>query len=273
MFLMMALLVAPAMATVTISLEQVEDECALNLVATADGADTVDGAGLKSLVAGLALNVSVGAGETIDSVINFLGSGVSTAAAPGYGIYMGNIMFVVTDPDGIPDNGDETTDIDQVGSPVAPASAPDVPGQLPGESCVLEFAGLFDVGVPADAPEAVTVLAKINVSDGATVTVSEEGATRGGIVNIGGAAPSGVVMPAPTQADCGPPVPDCWKCPCFEWGDPNCDDLISATDVQRLVGCWGKPYDPCCDFNKDGIVSAQDVQILVASWGSACPEQ
>ncbi|MCD6393881.1 MAG: hypothetical protein J7M40_10275 [Planctomycetes bacterium] len=275
MFLMMALLVAPAMAAVTISLVDVPGECAVDLVVTADGADTfVDTDTVtNSLVAGIALNVSVGAGEEITSVTGFMDSGESVDGAEGYGIYMGTITFLVTDPDGIPDSGDEITTIDAVGTPVAPASAPDAPGQLPGESCVLEFAALYDVGNTGNAPDSVnaplaeTTLCRINLSGDATVTVTEEIATRGGIVNIGGTAPSSVVMPAPTMVSCGPP---CWTS-CQPFGDANSDGLISALDVQVLLGAWGQAYDPCVDFNRDGLVSALDVQVLLGTWGGTCP--
>ena len=254
MFLMMALLVAPAMAAVEITLVEVEGECAVDLVITATGDDAVAG---KSLVAGIAVTVSVEAGEEITSVTNYMETGVSEAGALGYGIYMGTITFTGGDPEAI----------DQVGTPVAPDTAPDAPGQLPGESCVLEFGGLYDVANPDDAPDAVTTLARINLAGAATVTVTEEIATRGGIVNIGGDAPSGVTMPDPTAVSCGPA---CWNYPCYPYGDANGDNLISALDVKVLLDAWGG-YDPCADFNKDEIVSALDVKVLLDNWGTLCP--
>ena len=203
MFLMVALLVVPAMAAVEITLVEVPGETAVDIVITATGDDTVGGLDAKSLVAGIALNVSVEAGEVITSVTNYMTTGVSVdgVGTKGYGIYMGTITFTGGDPE----------DIDDTGTPVAPPTAPDAPGELPGESCVLEFGGLFDVANALDAPDAVTTLARINVVAPATVTVTEEIPTRGGIVNIGGAAPSGVIMPPPTlieDDDCYAGQPD-----------------------------------------------------------------
>ncbi|MBW8039252.1 MAG: S8 family serine peptidase [Planctomycetes bacterium] len=64
--------------------------------------------------------------------------------------------------------------------------------------------------------------------------------------------------------------PDCWCCPCHQYGDYNCDGFITAIDVQALFAAWGG-YDACADFNHDGFITAIDVQILVASWGVGCP--
>ena len=249
MFLMVALLVVPAMAAVEITLVEVEGECAVDLVITATGDDAVAG---KSLVAGIAVTVSVGAGEEITSITNYMETGVSVDGATGYGIYMGTITFTGGDPE----------DIDDVGTPVAPATAPDAPGQLPGESCVLEFGGLFDVANANDAPDDVTTLARINLAGDATVTVTEEIPTRGGIVNIGGTAPSGVVMPAPTAVVC---VTDCYA------GQPDWDEYVAM----------GMPKSWCntrqCEGDADGLqegspftgywwVGVLDLNILISGW-------
>ena len=240
MFLMVALLVVPAMAAVEITLVEVEGECAVDIVITATGDDAVDG---KSKVAGIALKVSVEPGEEITSISNYMTTGVSVAGAAGYGIYMGNITFEVLDPGG----PNEETVIDETNSPVAPADAMDLPPQLPGESCVLEFGGLFDVAEAGDAPLAVTTLARINLAGDSTVTVEEEIPTRGGIVNIGGTLPSSTpIMPAPTLVTCvtacvytGPAALQA------EWvavGSPSswCGEYQCHGDADGLMGVVGR---------------------------------
>ena len=258
LFIMMALLVAPAMAEVTISIVD-NGDCTADIVLTTTGADTVDGAGVKTLVAGIAINASVDVG-TIDDVTGFMADGVSTAASPGFGIFMGNIEFEVVG---------EETQISAVGTPVAPATAPDAPGQLGTSAIVLEFGSLFDVAVPGDAADATTTLCTVHVSEAATLTVTLEDITRGGIKNIGGGEPDSIAAIVPVAITCGGTT--CWDYPCFPYGDANGDDLISALDVQVLLLAWGQPYELCADFNKDGIVSALDVQVLLLNWGSDCP--
>ncbi len=301
LFLMMALLVAPAMAAVTISLEPV-GECSVEIVVTADGADTVDGVDVYSLVAGIALNVSVSPGQ-IDSVTGYMTAGVSTAADPGCGIYMGTITFTGGEPEAIFD----------VGTPVAPNTAPDAPGIIPGPACVLEAGCLFDVGVPADASLARTVLATLNLSETTTVTVTEEIATRGGIVLIGGGAPSDVIMPDPTLVTCGPlphltletavfPAghpregqnyyqdwldagsPDCWAYPRQCWGDADgkmfSGKWVLIPDLTEFINSWDKDpgedgFNICADFDHAFFsgkrVLIPDLGIFIASWDQDIP--
>ena len=252
MFLMMALLVAPAMAGVTITLVEVEGECAVDLVVTADGTDADAG---KSLVAGIAITLSVGAGEEITSVVPTV-EGESTAGNLGYGIFIGTMTFTGGDPE----------EIATFGTPVAPGTAPDAPGQLPGESCVLELAALYDVAVPGDAPDAVTTLCRINLAGDAIITLTEEIATRGGIVLIGGGAPSGVVLPAPTQVTCAP---------CL--GDGTGDGQINGADVGGLIATFGKVkgqdgYLGVYDFNFDDAVNGADIGGFLGVFGTICPE-
>ena len=256
MFLMMALLVAPAMATITVEIVD-NGDCTADIVISADG-DDADGFG--SLLGGIAFDASVDGGAQMLSVSNYH-TGESTAQDGRYGIYLGSITFAVVD--------DETV-IDDAGSPVSrggPDGDPDDPPQLPGPACTLEFAAVYPVSTPDAAPDATTTLCTIEVDQGTTLTLVLDD-TRGQAVNIAGGAPSEVVFVGGAIADCGE---GCWTNSCQPFGDANGDGLISAQDVQLLVGCWGGSYDPCCDFNRDGIVSAQDVQILVASWGNPCP--
>lgn len=242
---MMALLVAPAMATVTISVVD-NGDCTADIVVVADG-DDVNGNG-DSLVAGIALDVSVSAGQ-IDSVTGFKDNGESVDGDEGYGIYLGTMTFTGGDPEAILD----------VGTPVAPAGAPDNPPQLPGPACVLELGCLFDVSVPEDAPLGTTILCRINLSETATVTLAEN-ATRGGVVLIGGDAPSSVVL-VNAEVNC-----ECYTGPDYaEWvivGKPSswCADYQchgDSTNSTEVIGRYTR------------IVGYRDVDVLLLGFDEA----
>ena len=189
LFLMMALMAAPAMAAVTFSIVDNGDLTA-DIVVTATGADTVGGLGVDSLVAGIALDVSVDSGEIVD-VTNYMTTGESVDGAEGYGIYMGTIQFT----------GDPC-EIDLANPAYSPVAPHDDPGSVhddpfptnPASALTLEFGCLYDVSVPADAPEAVTTLCTIEVSEGTTLTLAEN-ATRNGVVLLGGGDPSSTNLP------------------------------------------------------------------------------
>lgn len=243
LFIMMALLVAPAMADVTISIVN-NDDCTADIVLTTTTNDTVGGAEIHTLVAGLALNLSVAPG-VIEEVTGFMTTGVSTAAAPGFGIYMDTMTFNVDPgPDGILDTADDIVTIADVGTPVAPASAPDTPGQLPGSNCVLQFGSLFDVAVPGDAAEATTILCTVKVSEeDAILTISLEDVTRGGIKNIGGGDPIGAVtVGAPVAVTgCGcylGPDQQAW----LDRGSPEswCTDRQCHGEADNLEEVYGR---------------------------------
>ncbi|MGI6273421.1 MAG: hypothetical protein ACOYLD_13820, partial [Anaerohalosphaeraceae bacterium] len=93
MCLLVALMVAPAMAGVTISVVDNGDLTA-DIVVVADG-DDADANG--SLIAGIALDVSVDAGQILE-VSNYKITGESVVGDKGYGIFLGTITFTGDDP-------------------------------------------------------------------------------------------------------------------------------------------------------------------------------
>lgn len=176
MLIALALIVAPAMANVTIDVVPVQGECAANIVVTADGSDAdVNG----SLVAGIAIDVTVDAG-VIAGVEGFKTTGESVVGDKGYGIYLGTIVI-------------ENDAISDVGTPVAPATDPGALGGIGTAGVTLELGALYDQAVPAAAPEGTTVLCKIILSETATVSLAAN-QTRGGVVLIGGGNASSVAM-------------------------------------------------------------------------------
>lgn len=222
MCLMVALLVAPAMATITVEIVD-NGDCTADIVVTADGTD-VDANG--SLLAGIALDLSVDNGAEILSVVAAK-EGESTAADPGYGIFMGTITFIVVGED---------TQIDDAGSCVAPSTAPDNPGTLPGPLCTVEFGCLYNVNVVADAPLAITTLATVTVDGGCTLTAVLDDA-RGQYALIGGGAPSGVAF-------VGGAIAACVSGDCYE-GQPDRQEWL---DVGEPLS-WCDPYQCYGDVN------------------------
>ncbi|MBE0537257.1 MAG: hypothetical protein IH624_16460 [Phycisphaerae bacterium] len=248
MCLLVALLVAPAMATVTISVVD-NGNLTADIVVVADG-DDADANG--SLIAGIALDVSVDKG-VISDVFNYKTTGESVVADKGYGIFLGTITFTGGTPE----------EIANTGTPVAPASAPDMPGQIGSSAIVLELGALYDQATPEAAPDGTTVLCTIAVSEGCNVTLGAN-ATRGGVVRIGGGAVAPVINNPFVIAQGGPPE---WNYPCFTSGDSNGDCQISFEDVQAVIAAWPpNAYAANADFNKDGGISFEDVQVLIMHW-------
>ncbi len=225
----LALLAAgsPVMATVTISLVDNGDLTA-ELVMVCDG-DDLDALG-NSKIAGVALEVSVDSGVIVDVPARdvmfpngYKVTGESVVGDKGFGIFPGTITFTGGDPE----------DIQQTGTPVAPADAPDHPGQLGTSSIVLEFAALYDEGVPETAPSATTGLCTIVLSEPCNVTLRTN-ELRGGVVHIGGEPvvpilESHVIPPDECMRETAPEYerwvqfgrPACW---CYKWqckGDAN----------------------------------------------------
>lgn len=286
MCLLVALLVAPAMATVTISAVPGATPCTADIVAVADG-DDADANG--SLVAGIALEVSVDAGVIVD-VYNYKTSGESVAGDKGYGIFLGTITFTGGDPEEIADTG----------TPVAPASAPDNPGQLGSSSIVLELGALYDQATPEAAPGATTTLCTILASENCNVTLATN-ATRGGVVRIGGGAvvpvlngcaitcvtPECYVGPHQTQykayrdAGYSAEVMACWcnayQCEGDAAGDKHALGYrVYTTDLNALAASWRAKMgdanlNPCADVGHDKhalgyLVYTTDLNLLAANW-------
>lgn len=268
MCLLAALLVAPAMAAVTFDIVDNGDGTA-DIVVVADG-DDADANGSK--VAGIALDVSVDAGVITD-VFNYKTTGESVVGDKGYGIFLGTITFTGGTPE----------EIANTGTPVAPADAPDNPGQIGSSAIVLELGALYDQATPEAAPDGTTVLCTIAVSESCNLTLAAN-ATRGGVVLIGGGSPSSTNL-AITEAlsvgpvDCytGPNYdkwvevgkPDSWCQPCFTKGDANGDGSITAADITMLINAW-TVYSPDADFNQDGSVTAADITIIINNWTTGC---
>lgn len=243
MCLLVALLVAPAMATVTISVVD-NGNFTADIVAVADG-DDADANG--SLIAGIALDVSVDAGQIL-AVSNYKTTGESIATDKGYGIFLGTITFTGGDPEAI----------QSTGSPVAPQDAPDSPPQLPGTACVLEFGALYDQAVPAAAPAASSVLCTIEVSGACNVTLGAN-ATRGGVVRIGGGAVTPVINnPFPIADDV-----------CYKAADKAEWEAVGKPESWcRATQCHGDAdglkYN--MGFNQFTWVGPADVAALVAAY-------
>jgi hypothetical protein len=253
LLVLVALLMAtPAMADVTITaVEETPGVVAINYAATGDDAD-----GGYSLISGMAIDVTVGAEATIESISDYKDDGESTNGSPGYGIYPGSIQF------------DVDKQVTSYGDPAAPGTDPGSQGDLPGTACTLELGALYDdEAVPSAQPLATGTLCKLQISGCDYISLALESTHRKGIVLEDGSAPATVNLVVPTEKvgdDCGPP---CWFYDCFENGDANGDCVIASGDVMTLVNCWPPlAYDPCGDFNKDGVIASGDVMILVNHW-------
>ena len=249
MCLLVAVLVAPAMAAVTISVVPGVTPCTADIVAVADGADA-DTNG--SLVAGIALDVSVSAGVILD-VYNFKTTGESVAGDKGYGIFLGTMTFTGGDPE----------EILNTGTPVAPSSAPDNPGQLGSSAIVLELGALYDQATPEAAPDGTTVLCTILASENCTMTLAAN-ATRGGVVLIGGGAPSALSLV--------PGAITCVIAPCYVGPHQAQHQLyINAGYTREQMACWCNNYqcqgDAAGEKNALGYrVYTLDLNALAASW-------
>lgn len=292
MCLLVALMVAPAMAGVTISVVDNGDLTA-DIVVVADG-DDADANG--SLIAGIALDVSVDAGQILE-VSNYKITGESVVGDKGYGIFLGTITFT----------GDDPVMIEDTGTPVAPADAPDNPPQLPGPACVLEFGALYDQAVPEAAPEATTVLCKIAVSEACNMTLAAN-STRGGVVRIGGGAVAANFVGGPITGsapeECMKPShpdyerwvqfgkPDCW---CYKYqckGDADGKNQgnvvtgfypVGTLDIEVLLTAYlvreanigAIPGAICADFDRKSQgnivtgyypVGTDDINVLLDSY-------
>ena len=268
MLVIVALLIAaPAMADVTITAVGGTD-CTFTITYAADGDDAIDG---KSLISGMALNISVDGGATIDSVSEYKDDGESTNSSPGYGIYPGSILF------------DVNKEVTSHGDPVAPGGDPGAEGDLPSASCTIEVGALYnDDAEPSAAPLDAGTLCKFAVSGACNVSLALESTHRKGIVMEDGSAPSTINLVPGVVVPCGPPYPECWmdeiggtQChgnfggpayPDTGWAAVNSTDFLALKDA--YLGEYGdldpekKPYNACADSNRDGYVNSTDFLAL-----------
>jgi len=247
LILLVAVMTAPAMAVVTIEVVRNGGTADINYACTGADAD-----GDYALMAGVAIIVTV-EGGTIDAVDPEI-DGESTAAAPGYGVFMKTAQI-----------GGDPLDWVTGASPVA---TPDSPGEVGGideNQITLEFGALYDADT--DAPLASGKLCTITVSGGSVITLELEDVARGGIVMEGGAAPSSVVL-----IDSGGEPPSCR-------GDANGDDKISIADMSAVISYLSPahagtdppytvdptpPGDEAYDVNEDGKISIADMSAIIS---------
>lgn len=110
-----------------------------------------DWSGETIAVRGFSLDITVNNGATIESIFDYK-VGESTAADPGYGIFIGSILI------------DGQGQVIDYGNPVANATDPDSPGQLGSSSIVTELGSLYDPdAVPSAAPLVSGTLFKIAI--------------------------------------------------------------------------------------------------------------
>jgi hypothetical protein len=130
------------------------------------------------VVRGFSLDVSVDQGRIVGISDFFVGE--STAEARGYGIFPASFRDHIS----IAQDGSINWRVSGY-SPLAVA-ADDPGGGLPGldsSGVTLEFGGLWDPSVPAAAPSSVGTLCALQLTQGATVTVSAN-PSRGGVVSV-----------------------------------------------------------------------------------------
>lgn len=239
-----------------------------NVLITCDADGTVsyqlldeDGSnpGLANLMRGIALDITVDGGATIDAISDYDAEddavpADSTQIGTGYVVYMGSIQFAA-DPNYVSSFGD----------PVAPNTDPDALGGLGTSGITVEMGSLYPEG--GTAPPTSGVLFKLTVSGPCNMTIAAN-TTRGGCVLEDG-SPANVI-----SSGCEVGEGDCWTFDCFDCGDTNGDCAITfAGDVQTIINAWpasGFPYNKCADINKDGSITfAGDVQVLINKWPAA----
>jgi hypothetical protein len=216
--------------------------------------------GLANLMRGIALDITVYGGGTIDAISDYL-TGATPADSTqipqgGYPIFMGSIQFAA-DPNLVSSFGD----------PVAPNTDPDALGGLGTSGITVEMGSLYPEG--GTAPAASGLLFKMTVSGGSNLTIAAN-MTRGGCVLEDG-SPANVVSSGCELAepDCMAPggpgyadwvtlgKPDCW---CYQkqcHGDINGANFgpfaVAANDFDALKAAISKPTllpgQECADLN------------------------
>lgn len=221
--------------------------------------------GLANLMRGIALDITVDGGATIDAISDYL-TGATPADSTqipqgGYPVFMGSIGFAA-DPNLVSDYGD----------PVAPDTDPDALGGLGTAGITVEMGSLYPEG--GTAPGTSGLLFKMTVSGGTNVTIAAN-TTRGSCVLEDG-SPANVVAPGcETQNECmastnpqkadwdamGQPVCWCYQKQCH--GDTDGANFgpfpVAANDFNTLKGAISKPVllippgGICADLNHDAF--------------------
>lgn len=176
------------------------------------------------LMRGLALNITVDGGATIDAISDYATGAVpadSTQIPAGYSVFMGSIQFAV-DPNLVASFGD----------PVAPATDPGALGGLTTAGITVEMGSLYAEG--GTAPGTSGVLFKITVSGSTTVTIEGE-STRGG--DLGEAVrESGGLLNVLSDGCTVDGVTDCMAA-----SNPDYDEWVNNGIVSKPK-CWCFQY-------------------------------
>ena len=261
LILLVAVMTAPAMAAVTISIAGNGD---VNYACTGD--DAAEG---YALMAGVAIIVTVDAGDTITDVTPAI-DGPSVSGADGYGVFMKTAQI-----------GGDPLDWVTGTSPVAEDGSPGEVGGIGENQITLEFGALYDADT--DAPLATGTLCTLTIGDGTTTaTLALEDVARGGIVMEGGAAPSSVVLiDGPIGG--GPCDPSCMLADICDpaYAQPG-DGVITIEDYYWLINYYGTTCgaDPSClladicdpSYGQpgDGVITIEDYYWLINYYGTDC---
>jgi hypothetical protein len=260
--IMVALIAVPALAEVTISVVN-NGDCTCDITYAATDADQLAG---KSLISGMALNITVDSGATIDAISNYKEDGESTNGSPGYGIYPGSISII---------SGAFDSSGDPIGDPLDPGTL----GGLGDAAITIELGALYDDDAsPSAAPLATGTFCTLEVSGDCHVSLALEETHRKGVIMEDGSSRSVGSGCTLVEADvtCAPPFPDCWKdAPGLTQcdGDFSGDGVgynVTSTDFILLkaayltdylsdpFGTGDDEYNPCADANRDGYVTSTD---------------
>lgn len=195
-----------------------------------------------------ALTISVDGGAKITAISGYK-VGESTSGSKGYGIFPGTI-----------DINDSGVVLDY-GTPVAPSTAPDNPGQLGSSSIVIEMGSLYDVNIPADAPGLSGTLCTITTDKTCTVSLTEEKTYRGGVV-----MENPDEVPVVSLVGCSMGLPPCY---------PECKADYGTWLAVGKPPCWcikrqchGDTNNAFEGSSKTGYnyVHFNDLSVLVGAW-------
>lgn len=282
--LMVAVLAAPAWATIAITVTDL-----------GDGKAAIDYSGTE-LARAFALDITVDVG-TIEAISDFAVGDNNN----GYGIFPANFSrYINVDPL----TGEVTDWTAQGYTPVASAEDPGALGGLGTNGITIEMGSLYDTKAPALEGR----LCVITTSEPCKVTVTTN-ATRGNVVlenasqatvdlsgatsiQIGGTTGGGYTGPHPDEWE-AVGQPDCWMAsmnPRQCRGDADGTSQgkqkfwVSTNDLDILIASWNKTFEQisgqmvgnvpliCADFDQlpqgksKFRVSTNDLDILIANW-------